>query len=150
MRLLMSETFFLFFSIQVSQVVRNLLSENPFFMRNLLSENLTLLLLVPFLSFFRQHGIPGCLGNSLSLPLAWSICVPQTNDFSTPAQDLFVCVLKTKDFSTLDQDLLGLLHLCPSANFETMVQKNNLLQRMARHWNLTELDVYITFICYWS
>ena len=145
----MSETFLFFFSMQVSgreePVVRNL-----FFMRNLLSENLTLLLLVPFLSFFRQHGIPGCLGNSLSLPLAWSICVPQTKDFAAIVQDLSICVLQTKDFSILDQDLLGLLHLCPSANFETMVQKNNLLQRMARHWNLTELDVYITFICYWS
>ena len=65
MRLLMSETFFLFFSIQVSQVVRNLLSENPFFMRNLLSENLPLLVVRPFfLSFFCQCGIPGCLGKS--------------------------------------------------------------------------------------
>jgi len=28
----------------------------------------------------------------------------------------------------LGQDLLGLVHLCPSASFETMMQKNNLLQ----------------------
>ena len=66
---------------------------------------------------------------SLLLPLALSICVPQTKDFATPAQELSICVLQTKDFSTLDQDLLGLVHLCPSASFETMMQKNNLLQK---------------------
>ena len=36
--------------------------------------------------------------------------------------------LLTKDFPILGQDLLGPVHLCLSVGFETMMQKNNLLQ----------------------
>ena len=79
---------------------------------------------------------------SLSLPLAFSICVPQIKDFTTPSQNLSICVLLTKDFSALDQDSLGFVHLCPSASFETMMQKNNLLQFVC--WGSRKLFLFVS------
>jgi len=42
---------------------------------------------------------------------------------------------QTKDFLAVYWELLGLVHLWPSASFETMMQRNNLLQGPCSHWS---------------
>ena len=68
MRLLMSDTSS---SACRHYIMRNLLSETSLHEESVV-RNLISWLFVPFLSFFCQHGIPGCLGNSHVLyPLRW-------------------------------------------------------------------------------